>query len=136
MILCITWLSGLLCPNILQSLTSGEGKCVGIWSPRGLVTKALPKIEIKCWAMVFCCSTLQWFSKDRITGYSDVWWSKQWHCFQSGTHGKHTRRTSSTSPKTNRSIRYVLYLFTLKAYSLMAWITSLKRIFEVRVYPW
>lgn len=53
--------------------TSGEGNAVGMCSPRGLVISALPRMEIMCSAISFCWSTLQWFSRDRITGYSDVW---------------------------------------------------------------
>lgn len=52
--------------------TSGEGNAVGMCSPRGLVISALPRMEIMCSAISFCWSTLQWFSRDRITGYSDV----------------------------------------------------------------
>ena len=55
------------------TLTSGEGKQVGMVSPRGCVSRAGPRMELMCWAMTFCCSTLQWFSRDRMTGYSDVW---------------------------------------------------------------
>lgn len=32
-----------------------------------------PRMWLRCWAMTLCCSTLQWFSMDRMTGYSDTW---------------------------------------------------------------
>lgn len=51
-----------------ETHTPGEGRLVGIVSPRGFETKASPRIEIKWWAMSFCWSMLQWFSRDRITG--------------------------------------------------------------------
>ena len=46
--------------------TSGEGNLVGM--VRGSVTSAAPRMEARWWAMSFCCGTVQWFSKDRITG--------------------------------------------------------------------
>lgn len=48
--------------------TSGDGKSVGIPPPRGAVTSALPRMELMWSAMTSCCATLQWFSKERITG--------------------------------------------------------------------
>lgn len=48
--------------------TSGDGKSVGMVSPSGEVRRALPRMERMWCAMVLCCSTLQWFSKDRMTG--------------------------------------------------------------------
>lgn len=58
---------------VKQMLTSGDGKFVGMPSPRGEVMSALPRMELMWRAMTSCCSTLQWFSKERITGYWDVW---------------------------------------------------------------
>lgn len=55
-----------------RSFTSGEGKLEGMLFPRGFVSKASPRMEIKWWAMSFCCSTVQWFSKDKMTGYGEV----------------------------------------------------------------
>lgn len=54
--------------NIYVTQTSGDGKSVGMVSPRGVVRSALPRMELMWWAMTFCCSTLQWFSKERMTG--------------------------------------------------------------------
>lgn len=57
----------------MRTRTFGDGKFVGILSPKGDVTSALPRMEVKWWAITSCCFTLQWFSSERMTGYSDVW---------------------------------------------------------------
>lgn len=58
--------------NAWTRLTSGPGSVVGMYFPKGWVSRALPKMEVKYRAMVFCCSMVQWFSKDKITGYGEV----------------------------------------------------------------
>lgn len=52
-------------------LTSGEGN----WDlfPSTGATKSMScRIVVMCWAMTFCCSTLQWFSREMMTGYGEV----------------------------------------------------------------
>lgn len=53
-------------------LTCGEGSCWGICPSSRVVSSVSPKICLRCWAMTVCCSTPQWFSRDRMTGKSDV----------------------------------------------------------------
>lgn len=52
--------------------TSGEGRSFSGWALRGLVSSLLPRMVRRCLAMTACCSTEQWFSKDRIRGYGDA----------------------------------------------------------------
>ena len=54
-------------------LTSGEGNLGGIFPSGVLFSSLSPRMSLRCWAMTRCCSTLQWFSMDRMTGYSDTW---------------------------------------------------------------
>lgn len=59
-------------------LTSGEGN----WDlfPSTGATKSMScRMVVMCWAMTFCCSTLQWFSREMMTGYGEVWNSKTEH---------------------------------------------------------
>lgn len=50
------------------SLTFGLGRTpVLAWS-KGVLSSLSPRIEIRYWAMISCCSWEQWFSNDRITG--------------------------------------------------------------------
>lgn len=52
--------------------TSGEGRSCSGWELRGLVRSLLPRMVQRCVAMTACCSTEQWFSRDRIRGYGDT----------------------------------------------------------------
>lgn len=56
----------------LWKRTSGEGRLSYLWLLRGLVSSLSPRIEHSCWAMTACCSTEQWFSRDRIRGYGEA----------------------------------------------------------------
>lgn len=49
-------------------LTSGEGRLWESSPPRGLVSSLSPRVDRRIWAMTVCCSTEQWFSRDRIRG--------------------------------------------------------------------
>lgn len=55
------------------SSTSGEGRSFSGWSLRGLVSSLWPRMVRRCLAMTACCSTEQWFSKDRIRGYGEAY---------------------------------------------------------------
>lgn len=51
-----------------------------------LFSSLSPRMWLRCWAITLCCSTLQWFSMDRMTGYSDTWrWKAgeywEWVCY-------------------------------------------------------
>lgn len=53
--------------------TSGDGSPVEALPFRMFFSNLSPRMWLRCWAMTFCCSTPQWFSTDRMTGYSDTW---------------------------------------------------------------
>ena len=42
------------------------------WDSKALISNMSPKIVRQQLAILACCFGLQWFSNDRITGYSDV----------------------------------------------------------------
>lgn len=157
---------GMSVKQISPVLTSGEGKQVGTSFPSGRLRRALPRMEVMWWAMSFCCSTEQWFSKDRITGYWDVWqerktWQHWWNEIISNypCSGQVWARTTprlipwgwvtvfillELSVESNQKKKDPLYLvdqqpsslLTLKAYSLIALMTSLKSTLDVSVWPW
>lgn len=52
--------------------TSGDGSLVGALPFRVFLSNLSPRMWLRCWAMTLCCSTPQWFSTDRMTGYSDT----------------------------------------------------------------
>lgn len=64
---------GSSCVCVCVFYTSGEGRSFCGWPLRGLVSSLLPRMARRCLAMTACCSTEQWFSKDRIRGYGDAW---------------------------------------------------------------
>lgn len=61
-----------VCMKLYFICTSGEGRLSHWWLLRGLVSNLSPRIERSCWAMTACCSTEQWFSRDRIRGYGEA----------------------------------------------------------------
>lgn len=70
-------------------LTSGDGNPIGALPSNVLFSSLSPRMWLRCWAMTLCCSMLQWFSMDKMTGYSDTWigerrrWSdrgNEWVC--------------------------------------------------------
>lgn len=67
--------SGLLFKSAL--FTSGDGSPMGALPFRVLFSSLSPRMWLRCSAMTLCCSTLQWFSTDRMTGYSDTWMGKR-----------------------------------------------------------
>lgn len=56
-----------------QIPTCGEGSCWGTCPFSRVVSSVSPKILLRCWAMTACCSTPQWFSRDKMTGKSDTY---------------------------------------------------------------
>lgn len=56
-----------------QILTCGDGSCWGTCPSSRVVCSMSPRICLRYWAMTVCCSTLQWFSIDRMTGNSDAY---------------------------------------------------------------
>lgn len=54
-------------------ITSGDGSSSGFWASSASVTSASPRMVRRWWAMTACCSSPQWFSRDRMTGYGDSW---------------------------------------------------------------
>lgn len=53
--------------------TSGEGRLSESWSLRGFASSLSPRMERSCLAIMVCCSTEQWFSRERIRGYGEAW---------------------------------------------------------------
>lgn len=53
--------------------TSGDGSPMGAFPFRVLFSNLSPRMWLRCSAMTLCCSTPQWFSTERMTGYSDTW---------------------------------------------------------------
>lgn len=58
-------------------LTSGDGSPMGALPSNVLLSNLSPRMVLRWWAMSLCCSMPQWFSTDRITGYSDTWRFRQ-----------------------------------------------------------
>lgn len=54
-------------------LTSGDGSWMGALPSSVVFSSLSPRMTLRCWAMTLCCSMLQWFSMDMMTGYSDTW---------------------------------------------------------------
>lgn len=53
--------------------TSGDGNSSGFWESSACVTSTSPRMARRWRAMTACCSSPQWFSRDRMTGYGDSW---------------------------------------------------------------
>jgi hypothetical protein len=51
--------------------TSGEGRLV-VTPSSGRSNSMGPRMARRCRAITRCCSRLQWFSRDRMTGYGDA----------------------------------------------------------------
>lgn len=60
-------------PHPALPLTSGDGSWVGTRPSVVAVRSCSPRMSFSCWASTSCCSMLQWFSRDRITGNSEAW---------------------------------------------------------------
>lgn len=71
-------------------ITSGDGSSSGFWESKAFVTSMSPRMLRRWWAMTACCSSPQWFSRDRITGYGD-------NCRGGGVSGK-TGNSSESPP--------------------------------------
>lgn len=58
------------------SITSGDGSSSGFWESSACVTSMSPRMVRRWRAMAACCSSPQWFSRDRMTGYGDSCWGE------------------------------------------------------------
>lgn len=115
-------------------LTSGDGSWVGTRPSMVAVRSCSPRMSRSCWASTSCCSMLQWFSRDRITGYGEVWGARcHQHCpkqqQRGGTGGKQPPPSPLATPQPLQGP-------TWKAYLPRVLTTSLKGILEVKVWPW
>lgn len=53
------------------SLTSGDGSSSGFRESSACVTSMSPRMVRRWRAMAACCSSPQWFSRDKMTGYGE-----------------------------------------------------------------